>query len=62
MESLRPDRDEVDNFQRSRKTGKGAEKPKVNPEVRAEKVGARAPKPNTPITVWLMMIVIATVV
>lgn len=64
MEGLRPDRDEVDSFQRSRKTGKAAGKPKVNPssEIRTDKAKAVAPKRSAPITIWLMMVVIASVV
>lgn len=64
MEGLRPDRDEVDSFQRSRKTGKAAGKPKVNPnsEIKTDKKRAVAPRHRTPITVWLMMMVIASVV
>ncbi len=66
MEGLRPDRDEVDSFQRSRKAGKAAAKPNVtpsaNPVSKTGKTSAVAPKSGTPITVWLMMVVIATVV
>ncbi|MFD2229040.1 hypothetical protein [Alkalimarinus sediminis] len=67
MEGLRPDRDEVDNFQRSRKsgkTGKATAKPSAKPslEVRPNKARASAPKRGASISVWLMMVVIASVV
>ncbi|UZE97439.1 hypothetical protein [Alkalimarinus alittae] len=74
MEGLRPDRDEVDNFQRSRNTGKGAGKQKANPSISADKKGAakttaskppKAPKTtksSSPMLVWLMLVVIAGVV
>ena len=64
MEGLRPDRDEVDSFQRNRKTGKATSKPNTSPgsEVKTEKTRTVASKKSTPITVWLMMVVIASVV
>lgn len=66
MESLRPDRDEVDSFQRSRnKTAKGGGKTPVSPAIKADKQSAttaKASKTNTSISVWLMMLVLAVVV
>lgn len=64
MEGLRPDRDEVDSFQRNRKTGKATTKPNTSPgsDVKTGKARIVASKKSTPITVWLMMVVIASVV
>ena len=66
MESLRPDRDEVDSFQRSRnKTVKGGGKTPANPTIKSDKKPTetvKAARPNTSISVWLMMLVIAVVV
>lgn len=64
MEGLRPDRDEVDSFQRNRKPTKatGKSTPKPSPEVRAKKSNTSAPKTRAPISVWLMMVLIAAVV
>lgn len=77
MEGLRPDRDEVDSFQRSRKAGKGASKAKAKakPETATAsrepiKGGQTPQQPNaeqpsktgTPLVVWLVMVLITLVV
>ena len=66
MEGLRPDRDEVDSFQRNRKSGgkksSSAPEAKTSSELKPNKkrpVVAKEAKSGSSIAVWIMMAVIA---
>lgn len=57
MESLRPDRDEVDNFQRNRQAGKGSKKNTPSVPTESHTVAREAvPKPASNVALWLVVV------
>ncbi len=59
MESLRPDRDEVDNFQRNRKAGKGSKTNTPSAPTESHAVAREAmPKPASNVALWLIVVLI----